>query len=182
MHGGGSHSLEHHLRPDPGWRFRGGRCRRKFPSGRFVASLYCETWYGSSIGLLQFLPPWPDDHCALISEGALYPPASVASWMNLENEFVAGEKARILILPKDPFGNSISSITEEGSSSTFKLSSSQEGGSAADLLNFTYWGWDELGRLGIEFVPITAGSLALHVVSGNQSLTGSPLSFRVRPG
>ncbi|CAA7409383.1 unnamed protein product [Spirodela intermedia] len=117
-----------------------------------------------------------------VTTGALYPPASVASWMNLEDEFVAGEKARILILPKDTFGNNISSITEEGSSSTFKLSSSKEDGSAAHLLNFTYTGWDGLGRLGIEFVPITAGSLSLHVVSGNQSLTGSPLSFRVRPG
>ncbi|CAA6672225.1 unnamed protein product [Spirodela intermedia] len=138
---------------------------------------------------ITFIPIRAGDFVAVVTEEnsglqirALYPPASVASWMNLEDEFVAGEKARILILPKDTFGNNISSITEEGSSSTFKLSSSKEDGSAAHLLNFTYTGWDGLGRLGIEFVPITAGSLSLHVVSGNQSLTGSPLSFRVRPG
>lgn len=120
--------------------------------------------------------------CAVISEGRLYPSACVVSLMNRINEFVVGTKANILILPKDAFGNHITSTTEEVDPSIFTLSASYEDGSLADLLNFTYVGRNELGYLGINFVPTTAGSLLLHLVSGNQTLNGSPLSFNVQPG
>ncbi|MQM01072.1 hypothetical protein Taro_033821, partial [Colocasia esculenta] len=147
---------------------------------------------------ITFVPIWAGSFMAIVEEehsgamdsslhfrvapGKLYPSACMVSWMSPTTEFIAGTKANILILPKDAFGNNISSTTVEVDPSMFMLTASYEDGSVANLLNSTYMGWNELGYLEIEFVPITSGSLLLHLTSGNQTLNGSPLSFTVQPG
>lgn len=114
-------------------------------------------------------------------EGRMYPSVCVASWMNLENERLAGTAVTILVLPKDAFGNNISSRSEGLESHNFTVSASYENGSIVSL-NFTYKGWNEFGYIGLEFVASTAGSLLLNVGCGNQTLNGSPLPFKVKPG
>ncbi|XP_078445545.1 gamete expressed 2 [Wolffia australiana] len=117
-----------------------------------------------------------------VTPGIIYPPACFASWMSPENELTAGEKARVLILAKDAFGNNVFNVTEEKGSSLFKISSFLNDGSASVLQNITFRGWDALGHLEIEFVPVTAGSSLLQILSGNQHLSVSPLPFEVKPG
>ncbi|KAF6176767.1 hypothetical protein GIB67_031578 [Kingdonia uniflora] len=114
--------------------------------------------------------------------GRLYPSVCVASWRGLVNEFVAGARASILVLPKDAFGNNISSTSEEPSLYKFMVSAIQENGSAMDVLNLTYTGWTGFGYVGIEFVASTIGNFLLHIEGGNQTLNSSPLPFKVKPG
>ncbi|KAA8548952.1 hypothetical protein F0562_000636 [Nyssa sinensis] len=131
-----------------------------------------------------------DDHFRVIDSslhfrvtpGRMYPSACVPSWKGLRNEFVAGTKAAVLLLPKDAFGNNVSSASEGPNSYNFTVSLSNANGSIATLLNFTYMGWDEFGYISIEFIAATVGNLLLHVEEDNQTLTGSPLPFKVNPG
>ncbi|XP_042475606.1 protein GAMETE EXPRESSED 2 [Macadamia integrifolia] len=131
-----------------------------------------------------------DDHFGIsdsslhfqVLAGRMYPSVSVASWGNLVNEFAAGMRATVLILPKDAFGNNISSASEEPGSYTFTLSAFYENGSLASVLNITYMGWNEFGYVGVEFIAVTSGSFLLDVAVGNQTLSGSPLPFKVNPG
>lgn len=114
--------------------------------------------------------------------GKMYPAVSVVSWKGLVHEFQAGTKAKVLILPKDAFGNNISTTSQEPNSSSFGFSAFYGNGSTARLLNVTFLGWNKVGFVSIEFVASTAGSLLLHVEGGNQTLNGSPLPFNVTPG
>ncbi|XXG51751.1 hypothetical protein AAC387_Pa03g0252 [Persea americana] len=116
-----------------------------------------------------------------VTAGRMHPSVCVASWMNLVNEFVAGTAVNILVMPKDAFGNNISSTSEGLESHNFTVSASYENGTIVSL-NVTYKGWNEFGYIGFEFVAATAGSLSLHVGGENQTLNGSPLPFKVKPG
>ena len=98
------------------------------------------------------------------------------------NEFVAGTRVTVLILPRDAFGNNISSSSVMPNSSNYTVSASNATGSVANLLNITNMGWDKLGYISIEFTVATAGSLLLHIEGENQTLNGSPLPFKVNPG
>ena len=116
----------------------------------------------------------------MLFEGHTYPSACQVSWLNLVNEFVAGTKAYLSVIPKDAFGNNISSI-DGPKADYFMVSASYENGTAAVVLDFRYNGWSEVGYIGLEFVPITSGRLLLHVYGDNQTC-GSPLPFLVKPG
>ncbi|GLU08406.1 hypothetical protein SLE2022_253210 [Rubroshorea leprosula] len=117
-----------------------------------------------------------------VEPGPVYPSVSVASWMGLVNEFEAGTRAQVLILPKDAFGNNISSTKNEPESYNFSLSALYENGSIASSPNGSYMGWNEFGYIIIEFIAVKAGNFLLHVEGGNQTLNGSPLPFKVNPG
>ena len=106
----------------------------------------------------------------------------VTSWMNLVNEFEAGTKAIVLILPKDAFGNNISSTSEEPNSHNFTMSVLYANGSIASVPNTTFMGWNEFGYIVIEFIAVQAGDLLLRVEGDNETLNGSPLPFKVNPG
>lgn len=115
-------------------------------------------------------------------EGHIYPSVCIASWMSHVNEFVAGTRVTVLILPRDAFGNNISSSSDEPNAFNFLVSANNETGSVAALLNVTNTGWNNFGYISIEFTLATAGSLLLHVEGENQTLNGSPLPFKVNPG
>lgn len=114
--------------------------------------------------------------------GKMYPAAGILSWRDGVDEFIAGTRAEVLILPKDAFGNNVSSITEGSKHYNFTLSASTSNGIPANILNTTFKGWNQLEFLCIEFITATAGSLLLHVEIENQTLHGSPLPFMVNPG
>ncbi|XP_058067826.1 protein GAMETE EXPRESSED 2 isoform X2 [Magnolia sinica] len=116
-----------------------------------------------------------------VTAGKIHESVSIASWMNLVNEFVAGTKANVIILPKDAFGNDVSLTSEESDSCKFMASISYENGSAVSL-DITFKSWNEVGYIGFEFLATISGSFLLHVEGRNQSLNGSPLLFKVRPG
>ncbi|XP_062175751.1 protein GAMETE EXPRESSED 2-like isoform X3 [Alnus glutinosa] len=117
-----------------------------------------------------------------VEPGQMYPSVCVASWMNLMNEFDAGTKAAVLILPRDAFGNNISSTTEEPNVHNFTVSAFYANGSIAVVPNITFMGWNEFGYIIIEFITVQAGDLSLHVEGDNETLNGSPLPFKVNPG
>lgn len=92
-------------------------------------------------------------------------------------------KATVLILPKDPFGNTISSATEGVKESyNFSLSISHINASVASVLNITDEGWNHLGYLSIEFIVAMSGSFLLNVQEQTETLIGSPLPLEVKPG
>ncbi|GAV64153.1 Filamin domain-containing protein [Cephalotus follicularis] len=114
--------------------------------------------------------------------GRMFTSVCVASWMGLINEFEAGTKATLLILPKDAFGNNISLAGGEPTSYNFTVSALYENGSVANMPNITYIGWKNFGYIVMEFVVEKAGKLLLIVEGENQTLIGSPLLFEVTPG
>lgn len=114
--------------------------------------------------------------------GKMYPAAGVLSWRDGVDKFVAGTRAEVLILPKDAFGNNVSSITEGSRRYNFSLSALTSNGVPADILNTSFKGWNQQEFLCIEFVTATAGRLLLHVEIENQTLHESPLPFTVNPG
>lgn len=92
-------------------------------------------------------------------------------------------KATVLILPKDPFGNTLSSATEGVKESyNFSLSISHINASVASVLNITDEGWNHLGYLSIEFIVAMSGSFILNVQEQTETLIGSPLPLEVKPG
>ncbi|KAL2464204.1 Protein GAMETE EXPRESSED 2 [Forsythia ovata] len=117
-----------------------------------------------------------------VTTGQMYPAAGIVSWKGGEDEFIAGTKAEVLILPKDAFGNNATSASEGLRFFNFTLSASSTNGSNASVLNVTNRGWNQHGYLSIEFIAATSGSLLLHVVVDNQTFQGSPLPFKVYPG
>ncbi|KAL0388814.1 UNVERIFIED_CONTAM: protein GAMETE EXPRESSED 2 [Sesamum radiatum] len=96
--------------------------------------------------------------------------------------FIAGTEAELLILPKDAFGNNVSSASEGPIPYNFILFASTLNGFPANILNITQKGWNQQGSLCIGFVAATAGRLLLHVQVENQTLDGPPLPFKVNPG
>ncbi|XP_052190913.1 protein GAMETE EXPRESSED 2 isoform X2 [Diospyros lotus] len=117
-----------------------------------------------------------------VTPGKIYPAACVVSWMGQMDELVSGTKATVVILPKDAFGNTITSPSEELSALNFMVSASYVNGSSANVLNITHMGWDKVGYYSIGLTAASAGNLLLHVEEKNQSLNGSPLPFKVNPG
>ncbi|KAK4737674.1 hypothetical protein R3W88_001371 [Solanum pinnatisectum] len=118
-----------------------------------------------------------------VTPGNMYPSASVVSWKNGVSEFAAGMLASLVILPKDAFGNNISSASDQGLNSyNFTFSVSTFNGSVATILDFTNKGWDISGYLVAEFIVATAGTLLLNIQGDSQTLSGSPLIFIVNPG
>ncbi|GAB4851307.1 hypothetical protein Ancab_039930 [Ancistrocladus abbreviatus] len=112
----------------------------------------------------------------------MHPAVSVASWMDSMNEFSAGIRATVLVLPKDAFGNNVPTTKAELNSYTFDVSASYTNGLNANVLSVTSLGWNNYGYLRIEFIAATAGNLLLHIKRENQTLRGSPLPFKVNPG
>ncbi|XP_024922274.2 protein GAMETE EXPRESSED 2 isoform X2 [Ziziphus jujuba] len=117
-----------------------------------------------------------------VEPGKIYPSVCVASWMGYVNEFEAGSKARLLVLPKDAFGNNITNTSEDPSLHNFTVSAFYTNGSIASVPNISYVGWNEYGYIILEFVVVIAGNQFLNVHGGNQTLNGSPLPFKVNPG
>ncbi|XP_044498159.1 protein GAMETE EXPRESSED 2-like isoform X2 [Mangifera indica] len=117
-----------------------------------------------------------------VDPGQMHPSVSVVSWMGGVNEFEAGTKATLLILPKDAFGNNVSSTSKEPSSFNFIVSVCQANGSFINMPNVTNVGWNEAGYIVLEFIASIAGDLSLRMEGGNQTLNGSPLPFKVNPG
>lgn len=115
-------------------------------------------------------------------EGSMYPSVCTASWKGLKNEFEAGEKAVILILLKDAFGNNISQSTEVSYLPDFNMSLLYENGSFASAVNISNMGWNEFDYMVFEFIVTKSGNFLLHVEGGNQTLSGSPLPLMVNPG
>lgn len=112
----------------------------------------------------------------------MYPAAGILSWRDRADEFMAGTRAEVLILPKDAFGNNVSSTSEGSRHYAFSLSATTLDGIQATLLNTSFKGWNQQEHLSIEFIAATAGSLLLHIEIENQTLHGSPLPFMVNPG
>lgn len=99
------------------------------------------------------------------------------------NEFEAGTRAKLGILPKDAFGNNVTSTSEDLNFHNFTLSALYpNNGSIASLLNITQIGWNGLGYISIDFIAVKAGNFFLLVQGRNQTLTGNPLAFKVNPG
>lgn len=113
--------------------------------------------------------------------GQICPSVCQVSWANNVDEFVAGTKAHLWVIPKDAFGNNITSI-DGLKEDYFMVSGSYENGTTAVVLDYRYTGWSEIGCIGLEFVSVTSGSLLLLVYGDNQNLSGSPLPFLVKPG
>lgn len=114
--------------------------------------------------------------------GHIYPSACSVSWKGLMNEFEAGTRAALQILPKDAFGNNVSSTTEPLESYNFTVSALLENGSAAFSPNVTYMGLNEFGFIIIEFMASAARKFCLQVLGRGANLDGSPLQFQVNPG
>ncbi|XP_037491520.1 protein GAMETE EXPRESSED 2 isoform X4 [Jatropha curcas] len=114
--------------------------------------------------------------------GQIYPSVCIASWMGVLNEYEAGAKATVFIVPRDAFGNNVSSAGEDLNPHNFSVSALYANGSLASVPNVTHIGWNEFGFIIIEFIAAKAGNLLLHVKGGNQTLIGSPLPFKVNPG
>lgn len=114
--------------------------------------------------------------------GQMYPSAGILSWKDGFNEFTAGMRAEVMILPKDAFGNNISSSSEGSKLYNFSLFASTSNGFPASVLNVSQKGWNQQGYLIFDFVAATAGNLLLHVEIENQTLHGSPFPFMVFPG
>ncbi|XP_017975311.1 PREDICTED: protein GAMETE EXPRESSED 2 [Theobroma cacao] len=117
-----------------------------------------------------------------VEPGSMYPSASVASWLGFLNEFEAGSKAPLLILPKDAFGNNVSSTDKELNSYNISMTALHENGSIATMVNITNMGWNEFGYIIVEFMAVKAGNFLLHMEGASQILNGSPLPFKVNPG
>ncbi|KAJ0602889.1 putative immunoglobulin-like protein [Helianthus annuus] len=124
-------------------------------------------------------------HCYSISyrvnPGPIYEPGGVVSWMGEVNDFVAGSKATVLLLPKDAFGNNVTNASEGQNIHNFDIYATTLNGSNINLLDISNKGWNEFGYVCIEFVVVTAGHLSVHVKHKNDSLIGSPLPLTVHP-
>ncbi|KAI3756584.1 hypothetical protein L1987_56406 [Smallanthus sonchifolius] len=116
-----------------------------------------------------------------VTPGPIYEPGGVVSWMGQMYDFVAGTKATVLILPKDAFGNTVTSESEGQNIYNFEVSATISNGSNAKLLDISNKGWNEFGYIYIEFVAATAGHLLVHIKHKNNSLIGSPLPLTVHP-
>ncbi|ONI28226.1 hypothetical protein PRUPE_1G132400 [Prunus persica] len=119
-----------------------------------------------------------------VHPGKMYPSGCVVSWMGSGHEFEAGTIARVLILPKDAFGNNIniSESSEDPKLHNFTVSAFYANESIASLPEITHLGWNEIGCIIVEFLVVKAGDLFLYVGGGNETLNGSPLPFKVNPG
>ncbi|KAF3794261.1 GAMETE EXPRESSED 2 protein [Nymphaea thermarum] len=117
-----------------------------------------------------------------VTAGPIYPSTCMVKWKDLENEFMAGSKAKISIHPSDAFGNDIPLKNILGQPQNYMLSVFSRDGHVVDVLNVTSLVEEETSQVVVEFIISTAGTLLLHVEAENQFLRGSPLPFLVNPG
>ncbi|CAN0923116.1 Protein GAMETE EXPRESSED 2 [Linum grandiflorum] len=117
-----------------------------------------------------------------VSPGRIYPSACIVTWMDLMSEFTAGSKAVIFIVPRDAFGNNVTSIGEDLTPHNFTVSVLYGNGSLASLPNITSISWNQFDSIFLEFLAEKAGTFILDVQGGNQTLNGCPLPFKVNPG
>ncbi|KAJ6741152.1 JITTERBUG ISOFORM N [Salix purpurea] len=117
-----------------------------------------------------------------VKPGKIYASVCVASWRDLKNEFKAGAKATVLIVPRDAFGNNVTSTGEELSPFNFTVSELYQNGSIVNVPDITHIGWNEFGQIILEFIATKSGNLLLNVEGGNQTLNGCPLLYTVNPG
>ncbi|KVH88614.1 Filamin/ABP280 repeat-like protein [Cynara cardunculus var. scolymus] len=116
-----------------------------------------------------------------VTPGPIYSPGGIVSWMGQLNNFVAGMKATLLILPKDAFGNNVTSLSEGRNIDGFEVYATYANGSNVILQDVSNQGWNGFGYLCIQFTLTTAGSFLAHVKQKNETLIGSPLPFTVDP-
>ncbi|XP_052620731.1 protein GAMETE EXPRESSED 2 isoform X1 [Lactuca sativa] len=116
-----------------------------------------------------------------VTPAFIYKPAGTVSWRGEGNHFVAGTTAKIMVLPKDAFGNN-ATRKSEGSNVIFDIYATTEEGEDATVLDVSQNGWNTFGGLSTNFIAATSGNLLLHVKDKNQHLIGSPLTFMVDPG
>ncbi|KAB5548395.1 hypothetical protein DKX38_011801 [Salix brachista] len=117
-----------------------------------------------------------------VKPGKIYASVCIASWRDLKNEFRAGAKATVLIVPRDAFGNNVTSTGEELSPFNFTVSELYQNGSIVNVPDITHIGWNEFGQIILEFIATKSGNLLLNVEGGNQTLNGCPLLYTVNPG
>ncbi|KAJ6733857.1 JITTERBUG ISOFORM N [Salix koriyanagi] len=117
-----------------------------------------------------------------VKQGKIYASVCIASWRDLKNEFKAGAKATVLIVPRDAFGNNVTSTGEELSPFNFTVSELYQNGSIVNVPDITHIGWNEFGQIILEFIATKSGNLLLNVEGGNQTLNGCPLLYTVNPG
>ncbi|KAB5548397.1 hypothetical protein DKX38_011803 [Salix brachista] len=125
--------------------------------------------------------------CSIISQvlvhfWKIYASVCIASWRDLKNEFRAGAKATVLIVPRDAFGNNVTSTGEELGPFNFTVSELYQNGSIVNVPDITHIGWNEFGQIILEFIATKSGNLLLNVEGGNQTLNGCPLLYTVNPG
>ncbi|KAG5242094.1 protein GAMETE EXPRESSED [Salix suchowensis] len=116
-----------------------------------------------------------------VKPGKIYASVCIASWRDLKNEFKAGAKATVLIVPRDAFGNNVTSTGEERPFN-FTVSELYQNGSIVNVPDITHIGWNEFGQIILEFIATKSGNLLLNVEGGNQTLNGCPLLYTVNPG
>ena len=121
-------------------------------------------------------------HVFFKNKGEIYEPGCIVSWMEPMNNFVAGTKATVLILPKDAFGNNVTSESEGRKTYNFVVSATYDNGSNVNVVDVKFQGWNKFGYLSYEFVIVTAGRLFIHIKHQNESLINSPLPLKVHPG
>nr|XP_043630504.1 protein GAMETE EXPRESSED 2 [Erigeron canadensis] len=126
----------------------------------------------------HIMEPTLDYNC---TPGVVYELGSIVSWMGEINNFVAGNKATILIYPKDAFGNNVTSINGVNLYSFMVSASNLNGTTKVNVLHLRYKGWDPLGYFSIEFELLTSGHLLVDVKNENVSLNGAPLPLTVHP-
>lgn len=87
-----------------------------------------------------------------------------------------------MIVPRDAFGNNVTSTGQELRPFNFTVSELYENGSIVNVPDITHIGWNEFGQIILEFIATKSGNLLLHVEGGNQTLNGCPLMYKVNPG
>ncbi|KAJ6366475.1 hypothetical protein OIU77_002959 [Salix suchowensis] len=95
----------------------------------------------------------------VFTEGKIYASVCIASWRDLKNEFRAGAKATVLIVPRDAFGNNVTSTGEELSPFNFTVSELYQNGSIVNVPDITHIGWNEFGQIILEFIATKSGKL-----------------------
>ncbi|KAK9059167.1 hypothetical protein SSX86_021786 [Deinandra increscens subsp. villosa] len=147
--------------------------------GRFYLSI-THTHFNVTSNLLSYIVT---PVCVFfLTEGPIYEPGGIVSWMDQIWYFVAGRKTTVLILPKDAFGNNVTIASEGQNILNFEVYATDLNGSNVNLPDLSNKGWNEFGYVYIEFAAITAGHLLVHIKHENNSLVNSPLSLTVHPG
>ncbi|KAI4330441.1 hypothetical protein MLD38_028731 [Melastoma candidum] len=117
-----------------------------------------------------------------VTPGPIYPSVSTVTWMGLVHEFDAGEKAALLVLLKDSFGNNLTSSNEALDSYNFTIPMLYGNGSLAVMQSISSMNWNQFGYIVIELMAAMAGNFSLQVLVRGQNIDGSPLPYQVNPG
>ncbi|XP_071730857.1 protein GAMETE EXPRESSED 2 [Rutidosis leptorrhynchoides] len=117
-----------------------------------------------------------------VSPGPMYEPGGIVSWMGDVDNVIAGEKSTIFILPKDAFGNTITSKKTEPKDYKYYVASARDvNGTVVTIQDEKYNGWNKFGYISFELTVNTAGHILVHVTYERAPLNGSPLLLTVHP-